>query len=383
MDIFIVGPAHPYRGGIAQFNEELAHTFQKEGDRVNIVSFTLQYPSFLFPGKTQFTGSPPPEGLNIERAVNAINPFTWLKAGKRIAAGRPDMAIVRYWTPFMAPALGTVARRIRRNGYTKVIALTDNIVPHEKVLFGRRLTRYFLSAVDGVLYMSRQVGDELDSIGYKGVKSFSPHPIYDCYGEKVDRSAACVELGLSQGNRYVLFFGFIRDYKGLDLLLDAWALLAGNGVAENYKLLVAGEFYGDKEKYTEQIRRNGLEDEVILADRYIPDDKVKYYFSAADLLVQPYRTASQSGVTQIAYNFGLPMIVTDVGGLPEIVPDGKVGYVVERAPEAIAGAILKYITGDDAATFAGNAIREKERFSWHKMTGTFRRMLADLRFAKT
>ena len=378
MDITIVGPAHPYRGGIAQFNEKLAYSFKDEGDSVRIVNFTVQYPSFLFPGKTQYTSSPAPEGIVIQRSVSTVCPWTWVRTGRRIAREKPDMLIVRYWMPFFAPALGTIARIVSRNGHTKVLALTDNIVPHERFFFCRRLTRYFLNAVDGVVYMSKQVSGELNCIGYRGLKTFSPHPIYDIYGSPVDRTAACEKLGLLPKYRYVLFFGFIRDYKGLDLLLDAWSLIAGNGVMSKYKLLVAGEFYNDKKKYMNQIEKHSLQDRVILSDSYISDEEVKYYFSVADLLAQPYRSASQSGVTQIAYHFGVPMIVTDVGGLPEIVPHEKVGYVVEGNPEAIADNILKFVDSNKAEFFRANIEKEKERFQWNKLTGTFKKMLINL-----
>lgn len=363
MKIVIIGPAHPYRGGIAKFNEVLAENFVKEGHTVEIANFTLQYPSFLFPGKTQYTDAAAPTGYKIERMISSINPFTWFSAARKIRLSKPDLVIVRYWMPFFAPALGTIARRLG----CKVIALADNIVPHEGHFYDKPCTRYFLSGVDAVVYMSRQVGEELEAFKFKGLKAFSPHPIYDTYGAAVSREEACEELQLDPAYRYSLFFGFIRDYKGLDLLLQAWAKLKD----DNLRLIVAGEYYGNKEKYDELIKKLHLSEKIIVRDEYIPEGDVRYYFSAADMVIQPYRTATQSGVTQIAYHFGTPMIVTNVGGLSEIVTHGKVGYVVDQSPEDIHDKIVDFYENKRAEKFTENIKTEKKRFEWHQMTKTF------------
>ncbi len=335
MKITILGPAHPYRGGLASIMEIMARTFQRRGDEVDIKTFTLQYPSLLFPGESQTVATPPPADLRICRCVNTMNPLNWVRVGRRIRRERPDFVLMKYWTPFMAPCFGTIARIARGNGHTKVLCQIDNVEPHEHHLTDKPFNRYYLHSVDGFVYMSEQVHSELRA--YSDAPAlFSPHPLFENFGERVERSEACVRLGLDPANRYVLFFGLIRDYKGLDLLLDAWAQLRRAGRTEGRRLIVAGEFYTAREPYLNRIADNGLQDEVLLHDRFIPDDDVKYYFSAADFVVQPYKTATQSGVTQIAYQFCVPMVVTTVGGLAEIVPDGRVGYVCRtRRPKGL------------------------------------------------
>ena len=366
-----VGTAHPYRGGLSFFNEMLARIFNRRGVRSKIYTFRLQYPSFLFPGKTQYSDTPAPADLQIERRVNTINPFNWWRVGRRIKKERPDVLVVRYWLPLMAPCFGTICRIARRNRHTKILALLDNVIPHEHRPFDRTFTKYFVGSVDGFIYMSDQVKTDLDQFTTTKPALFSPHPLFDVYGDKVSREEACGKLGLDPGMRYSLFFGYVRDYKGLDLLLDAWALLKQQDKLGNRRLIVAGEYYGNKEKYTEQIRRNNLEDVVLIFDNFIPDDEVRYYFSASDLVIQPYKTATQSGVTQVAYHFDVPMIVTNVGGLAEIVPDGKVGYVVDTNPQAIAAAVEKFYNENRESEFRQNIETEKKRFSWETMVDRF------------
>ena len=366
MKITILGPAHPYRGGLASIMEIIARTFQRRGDEVDIKTFTLQYPSLLFPGESQTVATPPPADLRICRCVNTMNPLNWVRVGRRIRRERPDFVLMKYWTPFMAPCFGTIARIARGNGHTKVLCQIDNVEPHEHHLTDKPFNRYYLHSVDGFVYMSEQVHSELRA--YSDAPAlFSPHPLFENFGERVERSEACVRLGLDPANRYVLFFGLIRDYKGLDLLLDAWAQLRRAGRTEGRRLIVAGEFYTAREPYLNRIADNGLQDEVLLHDRFIPDDDVKYYFSAADFVVQPYKTATQSGVTQIAYQFCVPMVVTKVGGLAEIVPDGRVGYVCEPTPEGVAGAIERMYEGDTLQRFRENCVEERRRFSWEEM----------------
>ena len=366
MKITILGPAHPYRGGLASIMEIMARTFQRRGDEVDIKTFTLQYPSLLFPGESQTVATPPPADLRICRCVNTMNPLNWVRVGRRIRRERPDFVLMKYWTPFMAPCFGTIARIARGNGHTKVLCQIDNVEPPEHHLTDKPFNRYYLHSVDGFVYMSEQVHSELRA--YSDAPAlFSPHPLFENFGERVERSEACVRLGLDPANRYVLFFGLIRDYKGLDLLLDAWAQLRRAGRTEGRRLIVAGEFYTAREPYLNRIADNGLQDEVLLHDRFIPDDDVKYYFSAADFVVQPYKTATQSGVTQIAYQFCVPMVVTKVGGLAEIVPDGRVGYVCEPTPEGVAGAIERMYEGDTLQRFRENCVEERRRFSWEEM----------------
>ncbi len=365
--IQLLGPAHPYRGGLAAIMHTMARHYQKEGHRVELKTFTVQYPSWLFPGKSQYSDGEAPNDLSIERCVHTANPFNWIRLGLRIRRERPDMVLLKYWTPFMAPCFGTIARIARRNRHTKFICQIDNVEPHEPHFFDGWLNRWFLGAVDGFVYMSEQVHRELEA--YTSAPAlFSPHPMFENYGEPISREEALSHLGLDSQHRYALFFGLIRDYKGLDWLLDAWAELRRQGrIAEEYKLLVAGEFYTNKTPYLERIASSELKDCVILHDRFIPDNEVRNYFSAADFLVLPYKSATQSGVTQIAYKFCLPVIVTDVGGLREIVPHGRVGYVAQPSVEGVASAIEQMAHPEQLAAFREGMKEESKRFSWAEM----------------
>lgn len=355
----IVGPAYPYRGGIADFNEALCKAFNQAGTHSEIVSFTLQYPSILFPGSSQYDYSDKPD-LAIHRIISSINPLSWIRAARFIRKYEPDYLVVRYWLPFMAPALGSVLRLALRGKKIKVIAITDNIIPHEKRPFDKQLSAFFTSACDGFVAMSRSVMKELSQFPGTEKRIFLPHPVYDIFGEKVSKTQAQHELSLDRKFRYMLFFGFIRNYKGLDILLEALAQLQ----IPDVKLIIAGEFYEDSEKYQALIEKNDLKDRVILHTDFIPTDRVKYYFCSADIIVQPYRSATQSGVTQIAYNFGRPMLVTEVGGLPEIVPHGEAGYVVKPDPAAVAEALKDFFQNDREKLYSENVERLKEKFSW-------------------
>ena len=366
MKITILGPAHPYRGGLASIMEMMARTFIRHGHDVNIRTFTLQYPSLLFPGTCQTVDTPPPADLAIRRCVNTMWPLNWLRIGRELNRERPDFILMKYWTPFMAPCFGSIARLARRNGHTKVLCQIDNVEPHEHHCTDRPFNRYYLHSVDGFIYMSEQVHRELSA--YTSVPAlFAPHPLFENFGERVERNEACIRLGLNPDKRYALFFGLVRDYKGLDLLLDAWARLKRNGPFDDRKLIVAGEFYTSKEPYLKQIAELGLQNEVLLHDRFIPDNEVRYYFSVADCVIQPYKSATQSGVTQIAYQFCTPMVVTDVGGLTEIVPDGRVGYVAPPTVEGVARAVERIYEGDTLDRFRQNCLEERKRFSWEAM----------------
>jgi len=368
--LLLLGPAWPYRGGIAASNEQLAIALQKQGHEVEICTFRLQYPSLLFPGKSQYSETPRPKGgVTIQRAINSINPLNWFVQGKAIRKRGYDQLVVRYWTPFLAPALGTVCRRAKCSGM-RVTALVDNLIPHEEHIWDKPFTRHFVHSVDDFVVMSHQVREEIAAFCPEKPVRYSPHPVYDIYGAKIDRNEAAAQLQLDASLQWALFFGLIRAYKGLDWLIDAWAILKKRGVADGKKLLVAGEFYENEEKYRNQIAQLGLTDDVVIHNRFIPDNEVAAYFSLADLSVQPYKSATQSGITQIAYHFETPMIVTDVGGLAEIVPHGKVGYVAPPNPTAVADAIEKFYADGPIDRFA-NAIRiEKERFSWDALART-------------
>jgi glycosyltransferase involved in cell wall biosynthesis len=350
---------------MSTFNERLAAAFQEAGDEVEIVSFSLQYPSFLFPGKSQFTDEPAPPGLRIKPLINSINPISWIRTGNYIRLQRPDLVIFRYWLPFMGPALGTIARLIRRNRYSRVLAITDNVVPHEKRPGDIPFTSYFLSACHGFLTMSRAVQQDLERFEPNKPNVYLPHPLYDNFGEAEPKDEACAALGLDPRYSYILFFGFIRAYKGLDLLLEAMAdpILKDK---PDIKLLIAGEFYEDAAPYLELIRQHRLQERLVLRTDFIPNAEVRHYFCAADLVVQPYKHATQSGVTQVAYHFDKPMVVTRVGGLAELVPHEEVGYVVEPQPEAIAQAIVDFYTSGKGEQFTQNISRYKQRFSWSR-----------------
>lgn len=362
LHIVVVGPAHPYRGGLASIMETMAREYQERGDRVNILTFTLQYPSLLFPGKSQTVDTPAPEDLRIERCVSTVDPLSWWRVGRRLRREAPDIVLMKYWTPFMAPCFGTIARLARRNKHTKVICQIDNVEPHEHHLTDKIFNRYFLSSVDGFIYMSEQVHGELRA--YTSAPAlFSPHPMFEHFGERQERDEACEHLGLDPRFKYSLFFGLIRDYKGLDTLLEAWARFRREG----HKLLIAGEFYASRDKYLSLIERNGLADDVILHDHFIPDSEVRSYFSVAECVVLPYKSATQSGVTQIAYNFCTPIIVTRVGGLAEIVPDGRVGFVVDSSVEGVLDGLERIYEGDTLGGFREAMLKERKRFSWAHM----------------
>jgi glycosyltransferase involved in cell wall biosynthesis len=367
--IKIIGPAFPYRGGIATFNERLTQEFLSMGFDVDIETFIVQYPSFLFPGKTQYNEKPAPEKLAIKRTINSVNPINWLKVGRRICEEKPDLVIIRYWLPFLAPCLGTIANLIRRNNHSVVICLADNVIPHEHRPGDRLLTNYFMQRIDGLIAMSQSVLKDGNSFRKNLPQGFCPHPIFDNYGEKLSFEVAKKRLKLDLNTRYLLFFGFIRDYKGLDLLISAFA----DGRLRKFpvKLLVAGEYYSSPEPYLQLIKEHMLEDFIELRTDFIPDDEVNLYFSAADMVVQPYKSATQSGVTQIGYHFNKPMLVTNVGGLSEIIPDGKIGYVVEPDSREIANALVDFYANDRLAEFETNIIDEKKKFSWSNMANTF------------
>ncbi len=376
MKIVILGTAHPYRGGLAAMNERLARELTERGDEVVIYNFTLQYPGFLFPGKSQYTDEPAPQGLRIIRKINSVNPFNWLKVGRELRKICPDLIIVKYWLPFMGPALGTIVRLARRNRHTRVICIADNMIPHEKRPGDRLFTKYFTKGVDGYIAMSHEVYADIEKLVAHPLRRFTPHPIYDHYGEVMPREEALKLLQLDPDYRYLLFFGFIRDYKGLDWLIRAMA--EPQLKDRQIRLIVAGEFYSDSEPYLKLICELGLEEKVILHTDYIPDVLINRYFGAADLVVQPYKTATQSGVTQIGYHFNKAMLVTDVGGLGEIVANGKSGYVVKPEVSAIAEAIADFYDRERQTDFEKETVKLKGQFSWSKMTDVMMELYADI-----
>lgn len=369
--IVIIGPAHPLRGGLATFNQRLAKEFNAQGDTCSIYSFSLQYPSFIFPGTTQYTTEPAPENLQIHTVINSINPFNWIKTGNRLKKERPDFIIVRFWLPLMGPALGTILRRVRKNKYTRIICIADNVIPHEKRPGDKPFTRYFLNSCDAFITMSEKVMNDLRSFEPDRPARLVTHPLYDNFGEILPKAEARKHLGLPEHEKIILFFGFIRKYKGLDLLLEALPSMPG------IRLLVAGEFYEEEKHYQELIDRLGIRQQLILKTDFIPDSEVKYYLCAADAVIQPYRNATQSGVTPLAYHFEIPMVVTNVGGLPDLVPHGEVGIVTEPDPASIARGILSFFESGPEK-FIPSLREKKKQFSWKELTTQIRELVDGL-----
>ena len=366
MKIIIVGTAFPYRGGLAAYNERLAREYVKQGNEVEIITFSLQYPMFLFPGKSQYSEEFAPEDLQITRMIHSMNPLNWMKVGYKIRGKSPDMVIFSYWMAFMAPCYGTIAR-FARSSKTKMVGLIHNMIPHEPTVLDKLFPRYFVKGMDGFVSMAESVANDIKRFDPDNKpKIVSPHPIYDHYGSALTKQEAAMKLGLHEQKSYVLFFGFIRHYKGLDLLMEAFSdpRLRQFPV----KLIVAGEFYENPQPYLELIIKLKLEGLVELRTGFIPDSEVRNYFSLADIVAQPYRTATQSGVSQIAYHFEIPMLVTNVGGLAETIPDGKVGYVVKVEPTEIADALVDFFSNQRSEDMIENIKIEKQKFLWSRMT---------------
>jgi D-inositol-3-phosphate glycosyltransferase len=374
LKIIIVGPAYPLRGGIADFNEALAKTFIREGNSTELYSFYYQYPPFLFPGKSQVTTDMQDEKLQIHSTISSVNPLSWYSTASKIIEAKPDLVLIRYWLPFMAPALGTIAKKLRSKKIP-VIAITDNVIPHEKRPGDNLLTSFFVRQCDGFVTLSASVLEDLSRFTSEKRKIFLPHPVYDTFGEMLTKNVARKELDLSPDEKVILFFGFIRKYKGLDLLIDA---MKDERLRKmNVTLLIAGEFYDKKEPYLKQIADSGTK--IILHADFIRKEDVSKYFCAADMVVQPYRTATQSGITQIAYHFGRPMLVTNVGGLSEIVDHGRVGYVTEKNPTAIADAIFDFYKNGREEEFSRNVIMDRGKFSWKSFANGILELLSKIK----
>lgn len=372
MNIVIVGTAYPLRGGISHYNallyQELAKTHH-----VEIITFRRQYPAMLFPGKTQKETEGELLRVPSEELVDSINPLNWIMVGDDVARRKPDLLIFKYWLPFFGPCFGTIARRAKRNGKTRVVYICDNVVPHEKRPGDTAFTRYAFKPADGFIVQSETV--ERDLLAFLPGARFRkvPHPVYNIFGAGMDKARARETLGLGPG-RSLLFFGYIRPYKGLAVLLDA---LAEVRQRLDVHLMVVGEFYDDEQKYRAQIARLGLEGAVLLNADYVANDRVGVYFSAADAVVLPYLSATQSGIAQIAYNFDKPVIATDVGGLGEVVVNGKTGFLVPpNDPGALAAAIRRYFVEQREEEFAAHAREEKRKYTWEAMARALEELAA-------
>ena len=359
--VFIIGPAYPLRGGLATFDELFCEAFLQQGHDCGIISYSLQYPNFLFPGSTQFdTSGMAPKNIKINTLINSINPISWNKTARFIKKQKPDFIVFRFWIPFMGPALGSIARMVRKSG-VKVLAITDNVIPHETRPGDVAFAKYFIKACDGFITMSKAVMKDLEKFTSSANKKYLLHPLYTSFGEKINKQEARSKLGLPTDKQLVLFFGLIRKYKGLDLLLDAMKELKSN---PNINLVVAGEFYEDKQPYLDLIKQYDIENQVIIHGKFIANEDVKLYFSATDLVTLPYKTATQSGVTQVSFHFEVPTLVTNVGGLGEIIPDKIAGYVVEPNGKAIADGIRDYFENNRMPAFTEGMKKEKQKYDW-------------------
>lgn len=359
--VFIIGPAFPLRGGLASFDELFCEALNKEGHQCEIISYSLQYPNFLFPGSTQYhVNGTAPKNITIHTLINSVNPLSWFKTASFIKKQKPDFIIFRFWIPFMGPALGTIARLVKKQNI-KVLAITDNVIPHEKRLGDKQLASYFIKGCDAFVTMSKAVMNDLEKFTNTSHKKYLLHPLYTAFGDKIPKQEARLKLNLKQDDRVILFFGLIRKYKGLDLLIEAFSLLKAN---PHNKLLIAGEFYEDKQPYFDLISKYKLEEQIILLNQFIPNDDVKYYFSAADIVALPYRSATQSGVTQVSFHFEVPTLVTNVGGLGEIIPHNVAGYVVEPKPQAIASSLEDYFENKKEQAFTEGMKQEKQKYEW-------------------
>ncbi|MGZ4044350.1 MAG: glycosyltransferase [Bacteroidia bacterium] len=367
LKIFIIGPAFPLRGGPAQFNENLCAELVKAGHDAQIISYSLQYPNFLFPGSSQYEKSGiAPAGLKIHTLINTVNPLNWVKVARFIRKEKPNFILFRYWLPFFGPCLGTIGKLVRSK--TKVLALTDNIIPHEKRAGDKAFTNYFVNSCDGFIAMSKTVLNDISKFSSNQNKAYSPHPMYETYGAPVSKTEARKKLGLNESDKIVLFFGLIRHYKGLDILMEA--MDHPSIKKNNIKLLIAGEFYEDKQPYFDLIEKHNLKDFIILHDKFISNEDVRYYFCASDLVGQTYRNATNSGVTMVGYYYSKPMLVTNVGGLAEIVPDGKCGYVVEPEVTKISEKIIDYFENSRESEFTANVATEKKKYEWKEFINT-------------
>ena len=366
--VVIIGPAYPLRGGLASFDERLAKEFQSQNFDTTIYTFSLQYPSILFPGTSQYSKEPAPADLNIKVCINSINPLNWIKVGNELKKIKPDIVIVRYWIPFMGACFGTILRLAKKNHHTKIICIADNVLPHEKRFGDKQFTSYFIKPVDAFITMSEKVLTDLKLFTNKPSQKIV-HPLYDNFGEQINKAEARKYLGLDINDKIILFFGFIRKYKGLDILLGAMNLIKDS----NIKLLIAGEFYEGRKLYDDKIEKNHLQSQLILRTNFINDSEVKYYLSAADFVIQPYRNATQSGVTPLAYHFEKPMLVTNVGGLPSLVPNGKVGLVAEPNAESIAEKI-KELYNKGEQYFLPHLREEKKKYSWNILVETIQQL---------
>ncbi|MFT5913882.1 MAG: glycosyltransferase involved in cell wall biosynthesis [Flammeovirgaceae bacterium] len=354
---------YPYRGGIAQFNASLYRAFEELGNPTEAYTFKRQYPEILFPGSSQFASeTDSSDKIPAKRVLDTINPITYLSTAKEIAKFQPDILLMKYWMPFFAPGLGTVARKLRKKG-TKVIPILDNVIPHEKRIGDTQLNKYFLNSADGFVAMSSSVKQDLLSLKPDAKTLFHPHPLYSHFGDKLDKTEAQWKLNIPPNKKVLLFFGLIRAYKGLDLLIEAFGKLS-----DEYFLLIAGESYEDFSRYEEMIARNPNKERIQTHARYIADEEVPLLFSASDVSVLPYKTATQSGVVSIAFHFNLPVIVTNVGSLKEMVDTYEGGLVIEKPnAQQIRVGVEQFFETDLQTSVPESIEAQKAKYDWSQL----------------
>jgi glycosyltransferase involved in cell wall biosynthesis len=338
----------------------LYRTFEKQHD-IKAFTFKRQYPDILFPGETQYvTEKDNADKIDALRVLDTINPLTYIKSGKTIANYNPDILLMKFWMPFFAPSLGLASSIVRKKRKTKSIAILDNVIPHEKKPMDIAFIKYFLARTDRYVVMSSTVEKDLLQLKPDAKYILKPHPLYEQFGNAIDKTEAKKKLNLPLDKKIILFFGFIRDYKGLDELIRSMGLLPAD-----YHLVIAGESYGSFDKYNELIKQLKLSERISLFVRYIDDFEVPSFFSAADVCVLPYKSATQSGIVQIAYNFNMPVIATDKGGLSEMITDNKTGLIIpSHEPTLIAGKIEEYFKNNCYSEFSKNIQLHREDFSW-------------------
>ena len=361
MKITIISAAYPYRGGLSHFTYLLYKEFLKDHD-VKVVTFKRQYPKLLFPGKTQTELEvEDAQKIPTEQLIDTVNPINWVLSGMKIAGEKPDMLLINFWLPFFGPAFGTIARIVRNNKKTKIVTICHNVKPHEKRIGDKMFTRYLFGGVDYFLLLSHRLEEDLKIMKLDARFKTLFHPVYSIFGDRVEKKEAREYLKV-EGEKIILFFGFIREYKGLDNLLKAFAILRER---MKIKLIVAGEYYSNEEHYSKLIDELNIRDGLYLFNKFIATTDVKYFFSAADVVILPYNNATQSGIVQIANNFLKPVIATDVGAMAEAVLDNRTGYLIPKEnPEKLADTIEKFYTENKEEEFVNNIREESERFSW-------------------
>lgn len=361
MKITILSAAYPYRGGLSHFTYLLYKELCKDNE-VNVVTFKRQYPEFLFPGKSQREEEiDDVQKIPTEQLVDSMNPFNWITTGIKIKSTKPDILLINFWLPFFGPSFGTIAKIVKGNKKTRIITITHNVKPHEKRIGDRCFTRYLFSGVDNFILLSKRLEQDLKMMKIDARFKTLFHPVYSIFGDPLPKETAREHLNV-KGEKIILFFGFIREYKGLDNLLKAFSILKGK---INIKLIIAGEYYSNEEHYRKLIDELKIRDDIYLFNNFIPTTEVKYFFSAADMVILPYNNATQSGIVQIANNFNKPVIASDVGAMSESVFENKTGFlVVKQNPEKLAETILKFYNENKEEEFVKNIKIESEKFSW-------------------